>query len=160
MKCHAFCACNKIIIDKDGAHSIIEIMLNAEVKMSMATSLDGPQVPAVIPPNAIAPNMWWLYTQWEPSTADVGQGFEQVFQVYWPNGEKFIESRLPFTQKDDRMNQISFYIGGFPVGQQGRLRLVTWLDCQGHAASGITESFVSIQHTLVSGANEQGIITS
>jgi hypothetical protein len=160
MKCHAFCACNKIIIDKDGAHSIIEVMLNAEVKMTIATSLEGPQIQAKIPPNALAPSMWWLYTQWEPSAEDVGQELEQVFQVYWPNGEKFTENRLRFKQQDDRMNQTSFYYGGFPVGQQGKLRLVTWIDREGQRVSEVNESFVLIKHTHVPDPNQQGIVTT
>jgi hypothetical protein len=157
MKCHAFCACNKIIIDKDGSHSIIEIMLNAEVKLTLGPSVD---TPVVIPPNAVSPTMWWLYTQWEPFSEDVGQDFEQVFQIYWPSGEKFAETRLPFTQKDERMNQSSFYFGGFPVGQEGKLRLVTWLDRQGHCVTEIIESFVFIKHTPIPEGSPQGIVTN
>src|SRR5437879_5919714 len=109
MKCHAFCACNKIVIDKDGAHSLIEIMLNAEVRLTEvplgATVSPGAVAAGIpIPQNAVAPTKWWLYTQWEPSPRDVGKTFEQVFQVYWPQGEKFAENRLGFVQKDDRMN--------------------------------------------------------
>ena len=149
MKCHAFCACNKIVIDKEGAHSLIEIMLNAEIQLNQVTT-DGIQAQITVPTNAVSPTQWWLYTQWEPASEDVGKRFEQVFQIYWPEGEKFAENRLEFTQKDDRVNQTSFYYLGFPVGQQGKLRLVTWIDHAGLRFSDIIESHVLIKHKPVS----------
>ena len=144
----------KIVIDKDGAHSLIEIMLNAEIRLNEvpAGAAFPPgylHTPIPIPSNAVSPNQWWLYTQWEPSAEDVGKEFEQVFQVYWPGGEKFAESRLPFKQNDDRMNQTSFYYLGFPVGQEGKLKLMTWIDHGGYRFSDITESYVLIKHTVI-----------
>jgi len=160
MKCHAFVACNKIIIDKDGAHSIIEIMLNAEIR-AVRTAVVGNNNSTTIeiPPNAVSPQVWWLYTQWEPSSQDVGEDFEQVFQVYWPNGDKFAETRLQFNQKDDKMNQTSFFFGGFPLGQEGKLRLLTWLDHHGHSSE-VIESFVMIKHVRIPASQQQGVYTS
>jgi hypothetical protein len=147
MKCHAFCACNKVVIDKDGAHSLIEIMLNAEIHPTLITQEKTEEgIPTSIPPNAVAPTQWWLYTQWEPTLTDVGKDFEQVFQVYWPNGDKFAENRLPFNLKDERMTQTSFSYVGFPVGQEGRLRLLTWLDQAGNRVTDLIESFVLMKH--------------
>ena len=145
MKCRALLPCERVIIDKDGAHSIINVMLNAEVSMDVVGPSQMAQ-PMTIPPNAMTGTTWWLYTLWEPSGDDVGKDFEQVYQVYWPNGDKLLESRLSFTQKDDTMNQTTFYIAGFPVGQQGRVKILTWLDSQGHRVSDVVEGSVNIKH--------------
>lgn len=145
MKCHALLPCERVIIDKEGAHSIINVMVNAEVSMDVVGPNSAPQrVP--IPPNAVTGTMWWIYTLWEPSADDVGKSFEQVYQIYWPNGDKVLESRLSFTQKDDAMNQTTFYIAGFPVGQPGKVRISTWLDSQGHRVSELADVFVNIKH--------------
>ena len=79
--------------------------------------------------------------------------------MYWPNGEKFAATKLPFVQNDDLMNQTSFYFGGFPVGQQGRLRLLTWLN-RGGKTSEVIETFVSVKHTPIPNAAQEGIYTS
>jgi hypothetical protein len=145
MKCTAVVACEKIIIDKEGAHSIINVMLNAQIFLQKTEPGKAPEgVP--LPSNAIAPIVWWVYTVWNPSIEDAGKTFEQVYQAYWPNGDKFMESRLPFTLKDDAPMQTTFHIGGFPAGQEGKVQVLTWLDSEGSRVSDIYDTFVRVQH--------------
>jgi hypothetical protein len=148
MKCTALLACEKLIIDKDGAHSIINVMLRAQISFTknLPEQNQEQEEEIPIPANAISPNMWWIYTAWLPSSEDVGKSFEQVYQIFLPNGEKFAESRLPFTQRTDEMNQTSFYFVGFPIGQQGKVRIKTWIDMGGSMVSDIAETFVEILH--------------
>jgi len=146
MKCTALLACEKIIIDKDGAHSLINVMLSAAVLLQQQEPGGEPQrVP--MPINAVMPTQWWIYSVWVPVPEDVGGSFEQVYQLYWPNGEKFAESRLDFVQKDGRPQQTSFYYMGFPVGQVGDLKIVSWLDSHGQRVSEILETRVHVEHS-------------
>jgi hypothetical protein len=146
MKCTALLACEKLIVDKDGAHSLINVMHSAAVVLQQQEIGEVPQqIP--IPSNAVMPNQWWIYSVWMPMPQDVGCSFEQVYQLYWPSGEKFAENRLPFTQKEDRMQQTSFYYVGFPVGQPGNLKIISWLDHEGHRVSDLVETFVRIEHS-------------
>lgn len=150
MNCKALLTCEKVIIDKDGAHSLINVMLNASIKLQEAQG-QAPPRDVDIPSNAVAPNQWWIYTLWEPAMEDVGQSFVQVYEVYWPNGDKLAppehKLQLPFIQRDDKMNQTTFYIAGFPVGQQGKVRIVTWLESQaGDRRTNEIENFVRIEH--------------
>jgi hypothetical protein len=145
MKCTSLLACEKLIIDKDGAHSLINVMLNAAVVLQQQSSGQLPQQLA-IPPDAVMPLQWWIYAVWRPSTSDVEQTFEQVYQLYWPNGEKFAESRLSFVQKENRLQQTSFFFSGFPAGQTGDIKIVSWLDSKGHRVSDILETIVRVDH--------------
>jgi hypothetical protein len=146
MKSTALLACEKLIVDKDGAHSLINVMHSAAVVLQPQKLGDVPQrIP--IPSDAVVPNQWWIYSVWMPSLQDVGGSFEQVYQLYWPSGEKFAENRLAFTQKDHRLQQTSFYYVGFPVGQPGNLRIVSWLDREGQRVSDIIETYVRIDHS-------------
>lgn len=137
MKFLALCTCERVIIDKQGAHSLINLMLNAELQTS----------PEQVPRNAVAPTQWFIYTMWTPSAEDVGKRFEQVYQVYWPDGEKFTENRMEFTQPDESVQQVTFGFYGLPVGQAGKLRIVTWLDQEGgHRVTDIVETSIRVKH--------------
>jgi hypothetical protein len=140
----ALIACDKIIIDKDGAHSLINVMLNAKVEMQEIQS--GQTTSRPIPPDAVAPTQWWIYTAWEPSVEDIDRVFEQVYQIFWPNGDKLLESSLSFVLHEEKMWQTTFFIGGFPVGQQGKVRIVTWLHFEGRRTSEIAETFITVSH--------------
>jgi hypothetical protein len=145
MKCTAVLTCEKIIIDKEGAHSIINVMLNAEIVIQKIEASQSPKQMAV-PHDAVAPIVWWVYTVWHPSPEDAGKAFDQVYQAYWPNGDKFMESRLSFVLKDEGPMQTTFHIGGLPAGQVGKLKVLTWLDHQGHRVSEINEAYINIKH--------------
>ena len=145
MKCTALLACEKLIIDKDGAHSLINVMLSAAVVMQQQQPGRLPEQ-LLIPPNAVMPLQWWIYTVWRPSPSDVEQPFEQVYQLYWPNGEKFAESRLEFVQKETRLQQTSFFFSGFPVGQTGDIKVLSWLESKGQRVSEILETIVHVDH--------------
>lgn len=135
MRFQALCTCEKVIVDKREVHSLINLIQNVEIETS-----------ADIPKNAVGPNQWCIYTMWVPSAEDVGRKFEQVYQVYWPDGEKFYESRFEFTQSNEDIQQITFGLTGFPVGQSGRLRIITWLDRDGHRISEILETVINVKH--------------
>jgi hypothetical protein len=148
MKCVALVPCEKIIIDKDGAHSLITVMIKAGIALRQEVAEDTQKrIDIPIPDNAMIPSQWWIYSIWEPSSRDIGTSFEQVYQVYWPNGDKLAERRLQkFIQNDDTMMQTSFVFVGLPVGQVGKIKILTWLDSDGHRVSEIAETSIQIKH--------------
>lgn len=147
MRCTALLACEKVIIDKDGAHSLINLMLNAAIHAQLNVPPESSPQSMELPPEAIAPTQWWIYTQWEPSAGDVGKSFDQRYEVYWPNGTRLVEGKLSFIQTNDRLMQSTYYIGGFPVGQTGKVRIVTWLETpEGRQACDKIENHILIEH--------------
>ena len=148
MNCKALLICEKVIIDKEGAHSLINIMLNASIKLQETVPGALPR-DIDIPSNTVAPNQWWIYTLWEPSVEDVGQSFVQIYEIYWPNGEKLTANKLElrFVQENDKLQQSSFFVAGFPIGQQGKVKVVTWLESpSGVTKTGKLENYVRIEH--------------
>jgi hypothetical protein len=145
MKCIALLTCEKAIVDKEGAHSLINVMLIANVERQQVQEGQPPE-DISIPHDAVAPMHWWVYTLWLPSSEDVGKAFEQMYQVFWPNNEKLAESALLFTQENEAMQQTTFTIGGFPIGQQGKIRVVTWLHFEGLRVSEMAETYITVNH--------------
>jgi hypothetical protein len=74
---------------------------------------------------------------WEPRSDEVGKDFEQVIEVYWPNGEKLLDGRLNF-KPDEKVSYNSYQVVGLPIGQEGKIKILTWVESQG---SRITEPF-------------------
>lgn len=154
MNCLALLTCEKVIIDKEGAPSL-NVMTSAKIKVQAAE--DGKieerfQVPA----NAMMPLQWFIYTRWNPAQEDIGKDFEQVYQIFWPNGEKLSEYSLPFKQTNDKVQRTSYSIVGFRVRQKGTLKVITWLNSEGQRISSEAETYMYIEHEPVS-ANTGGI---
>ena len=127
------CACEKLIVDKGGAHSLINVMSSIDIAISPMPGTPLEQIPT----NAVMPKEWWIFSMWEADATEVGQEFEQIYQVFWPNGDKLLEGKLKF-KPDEKAQYNSFTILGFPVGQQGRVKINTWVESKG---SPITEPF-------------------
>jgi hypothetical protein len=148
----ATCACDKLIIDKNGAHSLVSIMSNADISIVVQS----PAVSEQIPTNAVTPREWWIFSMWEPSSEDVGEQFEQVYQIYWPNNEKLSENRIGF-KPDERVQYNSQPILGFPVGQSGKIRIVTWVDHHGQRVTEVFDYYITIKHITQAEAQQKGV---
>jgi hypothetical protein len=82
---------------------------------------------------------------WKASSDEVGKKVEQVYQIYWPSGEKFSEENVEFVV-DSTIQQITLDLVGFPAGQPGDLRVVTWLFHMGDRVSDIVETSIRVTH--------------
>jgi len=148
MNCKALLTCDKVIIDRQGTHSLINVILNVSIKLQEAQAGQTPKE-IQIPKSATAPTQWWVYTLWEPSQADVGRSFRQIYEVYWPSGDKLETPKLelPFVQQDDKQQQTTYSIVGFPVGQEGDVTILTWLESsEGKQITDKLTSHVRIEH--------------
>jgi hypothetical protein len=148
MKCVALLPCEKIIVDKEGASSLITVISNLKTKLQKVEA-GHPAEQLEIMSNAVMPMTWWIYTQWDPNQDDIGKQFEQMYQVFWPNGDKLLETSLQFTQEDERKKESSFYIVGLPVGQEGKVRILTWLHFEGRRVTDMSETYFRILHQAV-----------
>ena len=134
-------ACEKVIIDKAGAHTLIEVLSGADIAI---TPPEGTS--QQLPENALSPKPWWIFSMWEPGKDDEGQEVEQVYAVYWPNGEKLMEGKsVPF-RMTDRVQYTSYQILGFPVGQQGKVKVSTWITRSGNKITAPFDYFITIRH--------------
>lgn len=140
MKSIIFCACEKVLIDRvTGSHSLISVMVSAEARFSGT-------LPPELPINAVLPSMWFVYGMWETSAEDAGKSHEQVLEIYWPNGDKFLDNRLPFVADAALRAQNSVGVVGFPGGQKGDIKILAWIEHDGQPVSDIAEYHVTVKH--------------
>jgi hypothetical protein len=149
MRLLATCVCDRLIVDKMGAHSLIAIMSNADIAITPPAG--GSER---LPPNAMFPKEWWIFSMWEPASGDVGKEFDQIIQVYWPNGDKILDGKLTF-KTDDRTSYNSYQVLGFPVGQEGKVKILTWVEEQGRALTDPFPYYITIKY-LPEGQYPQG----
>jgi hypothetical protein len=68
---------------------------------------------------------------------------------------RLVAGNLTFVQTNDRLNQSTYLIGGFPVGQTGKVKIVTWLETlEGHQACDKIENYILIEHLKEIPANK------
>jgi hypothetical protein len=143
MRLLATCACEKVIIDRVGAHSLIALMSKIDIAITPPPDMTSSQLPA----NAIAPKEWFVFSMWEPENGDFGKDFEQIIEVYWPNEEKILSGKLKFKPEPNGGNQLlSYSISGFPVGQQGKVKVLTWLERHSNRVTEPFPYYVSVAH--------------
>jgi hypothetical protein len=147
MKFLVLCACEKVIIDKNGAHSLINIMQNAELQNVPQSGANASAMmqASELPSNAVLPQLWFVFSIWQPSSDEVGKTFQQMHQIFWPDGTKFMDGPLEF-KPDESYQQNSFGVLGFPVGQPGPVRIVTWVEDRGRPITETHEYFIRVKH--------------
>ena len=143
MRFLALCPCDRVIFDRNGTLSLITIMENFDLSVQTAS---GEKVD--IPPTTVVPRDWSIYGRWEASESDDGMTFEQVFEIYWPNGDKFVESRMTMQtiRKEDPTQQTALQLMGFPAGQVGRIKIVTWIEHDKQRMIDPIECTVRVRH--------------
>jgi hypothetical protein len=135
-------ACEKIIIDKGGTHTLIEVLSGADIAITPLEGISEQRLPE----NALSPKPWWIFSIWEPSKDDEGQEVEQVYAVFWPNGDKLLEGKsVPF-RMTSRVQYTSYQILGFPVGQEGKVKVSTWITKGGTRITDPFDYFITIRH--------------
>jgi hypothetical protein len=118
------CPCEKAIVDRNGALSLISIMGKLTVG-----------VPANVPPppaNAALPMQWAIVTLWQAiSDFEFGRSFEQRAALVSESGDTIIETLATFEFKKDTPNdslaQIIAQISGMPLSGLGNGKIKVWI---------------------------------
>jgi len=111
-----FAACEKVIIDQAGVASLITLF--GKITISL------PPEALEMPPNAVTPREWTIYSLWEWDPEDQGKRFSQHLEIRWPNGTVLVEKRDELVRVADRRStQIVSPIAGFPIGEPGMISI-------------------------------------
>jgi hypothetical protein len=87
---------------------------------------------------------------WESMTEDIGQDFEQVTEVRWPNGDMFASVRLSFKADETLIAQNSIGLLGFPLGQTGGIQIIAWIEKEGTRIGEVATYQVNVRHAPLS----------
>ena len=120
-KLYIFAVCDKVIVDSSGTASLISLFNELQVGLMPQTGS--------LPPDAVAPKEWAVFTSWRKEPEDIGKEYIQVVQILNPDGSIFKEERIKFTFGADKTHhQNTMNTIGFPVGREGTYILKMWLE--------------------------------
>jgi hypothetical protein len=142
-----FLVCEKVILDKQDVPTLVAVIGGIKFQVNPAV----PGVPSPLPPDAIAPQPWAIFTVWHCDPEDVGKTFRQKSELVMPDQSIFgpMKADLPFVGKANQNNNV-VNIVGFPVGVIGIWNVKLWLE----SADGqviVPESYLPVRV-------EQGVI--
>lgn len=130
----AICAiCEKVIFDQQvgiprapnspgiGPASLIALFS----KIYISITPGGPE----IPPNAVAPREWVIYSAWDSEPGDEKRNYFLCARIFYPNGENFgPQARVPINVALGQRSQTIVRVPGFPIGQVGIYDIQVWLE--------------------------------
>jgi hypothetical protein len=116
-----FVPCEKAIIDRNGALSIISIMGKLTVG-----------VPSNVPPpaaNAMLPVQWAMVSIWQQSSDwEIGRTFEQRAALVSESGNDLLTSIAAFQfSKETPLFQVVAQVSGMPMSIAGNLKFKVWV---------------------------------
>jgi hypothetical protein len=118
---YAFVVCDKVILDQSGLASLISLF-------SIITA-GLPTESSEIPPNAVAPKEWAVFTSWDWEPGDEGKEYTHRTQILHPDGTLFLQiPDVRFIMQPGRKQQITSPVLAIPIGQRGMCKVRMWLE--------------------------------
>jgi hypothetical protein len=141
-------ACEKVILDQQqaGVASLISLFS----KINVNVPFDAPAVP----PNAVAPKEWSIFSSWDAEEDDHGKEYFICVQLYYPDATPFGEAArnsVKFELKNKAQGIVR--IAGFPIGQIGSYTVKTWLEYEGKAIGESNEFKIELEMIKISKPN-------
>ncbi len=138
-------ACDRVIFDRVGIASLINIFQRLEIAAS----------PTAYPAEAVSPIRWSVFTQWHHQPVAPGTPYTQHAEVLKPNGEVFIETRLPFLTDDNPYTRHQLEIMGLPLGHEGTVTVRVWLD---GLPDSMGEYYIDLKYTKTEPQKEEAAV--
>ena len=123
-----FTVAEKVVFDQTGKPSLIVLFDGVEIRPARGEE---------IPPNAVVPKEWSVFTQWQWLNGERGREFFQGVAVAYPDGRQFMRQITKADSSQERLNSIANF-PGFPVGQAGAMKVDVWMEQDGKP---VTEIF-------------------
>jgi hypothetical protein len=147
MKLLVFTPCNSALQDPILGSSLIAIFHGITFKVPPGTEL---------PSNAVIPKDWAIFSKWGLEPEEYGKEYTSKIEIYWPDGTEFVKASLVSQQPTrDGMAFIS-RMTGFPVGQDGEIRVVQLLESGGEIIYGPTELIIKVNDPAFIATINQG----
>ena len=133
LKPYVCIACEKVIIDQpiegsppgtSGTASLIGLFSKIIAATFPGTS-EFPQ----IPPNAVVPKEWAIFSAWDIEPGDEKIKYIVCTQILYPDNSPFGEiNRTVLKIEANKRSQNVIRIPGFPIGQTGFYSVNTWIE--------------------------------
>jgi hypothetical protein len=132
-------ACEKVLFEQDDVASLVRLFSKVILKVANE---------AEIPPNAVAPKEWAIYSAWDADSGDeVGETLLCI-EILYPDGSLFGErARIKMNVGEGRRSQVKADILGFPIGQKGAYNVRAWVEKDNQVASDVVRLKIDLEIT-------------
>jgi len=137
LKLIAFVACETVLSDERNNPSLISVFSALDI---------GHVAGQAISPEAVSPQRWKVFTQWNADEADIGQEFTQKISIAAPDGREFGGAETDF-KLETRSHNIKISVEGMPVGVEGNIVMKVWVKSGTKTITEIHTSEISIRHS-------------
>lgn len=108
--------CEKVLSDPFSGQSLIGVFHGLRVALPVATDPPMPQ-------DAVVPKDWAIFSKWQLEPHEENLDYSSQIEVFWPNGTPFVNARLQAMQPTKSGMAFINRLNGFPIGQNGALRI-------------------------------------
>jgi hypothetical protein len=120
LKPYVCVACEKVIVAQDGVASLIALFSKIILTVPAGTE---------IPPNAVAPKEWAVFSIWDPEPGDERRNYFLCTQILYPDESQFGQiTRSKFNIEVNKRSQMTLQVQGFPIGQTGEYTILSWVE--------------------------------
>jgi hypothetical protein len=106
----------------------------------------GPQGLPSIPPTAVIPKDWAIFSSWDVEPGDENRNYVICTQIHYPDESPFgAAAKNPLKIEPKKRSQNVVRIGGFPIGQEGTYTVRTWLEENGQRVFGPIEFKIELE---------------
>lgn len=128
--------CQMALQDPEAGHSLIAIF--HEIKINV--SLDAPAFPS----EALLPKEWAVFSKFGLNTDEEGKDYTLTTEIFWPDGRPLMRHVLPAAQPTKDGMAFITRMQGFPMGQNGLVRITQILSSDGKTVLGPVESEIRV----------------
>jgi hypothetical protein len=136
MKLLLVAPCQLALQDPTQGHSLIGVF--HEIKIQIPSN--APELPN----NAIVPREWAIFSKFELDPDEEGKNYSMTTQFYWPDGSEFANQVLVAAQPTKNGMAFISRFQGFPMGQNGTLKVIATLRRDDEVVCGPTEVGIKV----------------
>lgn len=113
-------ACEKVIVDRQGLPSLINIFQRLNVPLQAEP----------FPENALIPFPWAIFALWQHADDELNKDFVQHTEIVTSDGKTFatVQTKFRITELDDRQSKNHVVLSGMPVWAEGFITVNVWLE--------------------------------
>jgi hypothetical protein len=138
MKLLLLTACEKVLQDVQSGHSLISVFHGLTIQLPPEPEMPG---------NAVIPKEWAIFSKWELLPDEEGKNYASSVEIFWPDGTFFAKSIIAAAQPTQDGMAFIVRLPGFPIGQNGKLKIVQFLQSDDEQVFGPVELEVRVAVT-------------
>ena len=136
MKPLIFTPCEKVLQDPQSGVSLIAIFQEIKIQITH----DAPELPR----DAVIPREWLIYSRFDLDMDEEGEEFTAVTTILWPDGALFATQSLTATQPTQSGMSFVIKLMGFPMGQNGSVKIQQSVTKGGEIVCGPMETKIKV----------------